>query len=61
MPGLVPVGVGTGFVPPGIAGAAIAAVEPEHALRVAFASGPNTASQVAGCAALVAGCWSLRW
>ncbi|WP_329433425.1 hypothetical protein OG564_12210 [Streptomyces sp. NBC_01280] len=30
-------------------------VIPEHALRVAFASGLNTASVVAGCAALVAG------
>lgn len=30
-------------------------VVPEHALRVAFASGLNTASVVAGCAALVAG------
>ncbi|MFJ3987454.1 MFS transporter [Streptomyces sp. NPDC090032] len=113
VPGLVLVGVGTGFVSPGIAGAALAAVEPEragmaggavntfrqlgyalavavlgtvltstmqhslshgaahtlagggaraldgvvpeHALRVAFASGLNAASVVSGCAALVAG------
>lgn len=34
---------------------ALDGVVPEHTLRVAFASGLNTASVVAGCAALVAG------
>ncbi|MFE6802543.1 hypothetical protein ACFVEN_12720 [Streptomyces sp. NPDC057681] len=34
---------------------ALDGVVPEHALRVAFASGLNTASVLAGCAALVAG------
>ncbi|MGW6158410.1 MFS transporter, partial [Streptomyces sp. NPDC055144] len=65
MPGLALVGVGTEFVPSLSHGAAhtlagggaraLDGVVPEHELRVAFASGLNTASLVAGCAALVAG------
>ncbi|MGW6398271.1 hypothetical protein [Streptomyces sp. NPDC055134] len=36
-------------------------VVPEHTLRMAFASGPNTASVVAAVRRSSRGCLSLRW